>query len=88
MGKRRLARGSSVKEKQATWTAWKTWVYLGILAAALVGIVAFLVTQGPAGIAKVGRPAPDFTLDQLNGQKISLASLRGRPVLVDFWGST
>ena len=88
MGKRRLARGSSVKEKRANWTAWKSWVYLGILALALLAIVVFLATQGPAGIAKVGRPAPDFTLYQLNGQKISLASLRGRPVLVDFWGAT
>ena len=88
MGKRRLARGSSVKEKQATWTAWKTWVYLGILAVALGGIVVFMVMQGPGQTAKVGKPAPDFTLYQLNGQKITLSSLRGRPVLVDFWGST
>jgi cytochrome c biogenesis protein CcmG, thiol:disulfide interchange protein DsbE len=88
MGKRRLARGSSIKEKRATGTAWKSWVYLGILALALLGIVAFVVTQGPAGTAKIGRPAPDFTLYQLNGQKITLSSLRGRPVLVDFWGST
>lgn len=88
MGKRRLARGSSVKEKRTTWTAWKSWVYLGILAVALVGIVAFLVTQGPPGIAKIGRPAPDFTLYQLNGQKVTLSGLRGRTVLVNFWGST
>jgi cytochrome c biogenesis protein CcmG, thiol:disulfide interchange protein DsbE len=88
MGKRRLARGSSVKEKRAAWTAWKSWVYLGILALALLGIVAFLAMQGPAGIAKIGRPAPDFTLYQLNGQKVTLSSLRGHPVLVDFWGAT
>jgi len=73
--------------ERATWTTWKSWVYLGILALALVGIVAFW-SRRACGIAKIGRPAPDFTLYQLNGQKISLASLRGRPVLVDFWGST
>ena len=88
MGKRRLARELSSKGKRSTQAHWKSWVYLGILAVALVGIVAFLVTQGPAGIAKIGRPAPDFTLYQLNGQKVTLSSLRGRPVLVDFWGAT
>ena len=45
-----------------------------------------LVVESDKRLVYVG--APDFTLDQLNGQKISLASLRGRPVLVDFWGST
>jgi len=88
MGKRRLAREPSSKGKRSTQAHWKTWVFLGILALALVGIVVYLVTQGPAGIAKVGRPAPDFTLYQLNGQKITLSGLRGRTVLVNFWGST
>ena len=88
MGKRRLTRGPSVKVKRGAKTAWKTWVYLGILALALGGIVAYMVMQGPGAMAKVGRPAPDFTLYQLNGQKVTLSSLRGHPVLVDFWGST
>lgn len=35
----------------------------------------------------VGELAPDFTLPDLNGQPISLSSLRGRYVLVDFWAS-
>jgi hypothetical protein len=88
MGKRRLARESSSKGKRATQAHWKTWVFLGILALALGGIVVFMVMQGPGQTAKVGKPAPDFTLYQLNGQKVTLSSLRGRPVLVDFWGST
>lgn len=88
MGKRRLARESSSKGKGATQAHWKTWVFLGILALALGGIVAFMVTQGPAQTAKIGKPAPDFILSQLNGQKVTLSRLRGRPVLVDFWGAT
>jgi hypothetical protein len=88
MGKRRLKRGPSAKEKPYALSGWKSWVYLGVLALALVGIVAYMVMQSPGEVARVGRPAPDFTLYQLNGQKITLSSLRGRPVLVDFWGST
>ena len=36
---------------------------------------------------KEGLPAPDFTLNDLNGQPLSLSSLRGKYVVLDFWGS-
>lgn len=35
----------------------------------------------------VGALAPDFTLADLHGQPVTLSSLRGRYVLVDFWAS-
>ena len=34
-----------------------------------------------------GAEAPDFTLHDLQGQPLSLRSLRGRYVVLDFWGS-
>ena len=34
-----------------------------------------------------GSPAPDFTLKDLQGRDISLSSLRGKYVVLDFWGS-
>ncbi len=34
-----------------------------------------------------GRPAPDFTLDDLDGQPVSLSQFRGKVVLLDFWAS-
>ena len=36
---------------------------------------------------KEGAEAPDFTLNDLNGQPLSLSSLRGKYVVLDFWGS-
>ncbi len=34
-----------------------------------------------------GREAPDFTLNDLNGKPLALSSLRGKYVVLDFWGS-
>ena len=35
----------------------------------------------------VGSPAPDFTLNDINGKPLALSSLRGKWVIIDFWGS-
>lgn len=37
--------------------------------------------------ASLGYLAPDFTLTSLDGQNISLSSLRGTPVLLNFWAT-
>ena len=34
-----------------------------------------------------GNPAPDFTLNDINGKPLALSSLRGKYVIIDFWGS-
>jgi cytochrome oxidase Cu insertion factor (SCO1/SenC/PrrC family) len=39
--------------------------------------------QGPAQ-ARVGRPAPDFTLPSSNGGKVALSDFAGKPVLLYF----
>lgn len=36
---------------------------------------------------QIGQPAPDFTLPDPSGKNISLSSLKGKYVLVDFWAS-
>jgi cytochrome c-type biogenesis protein len=40
-----------------------------------------------AGPLKAGQAAPTFTVTDLNGQRVSLASLRGKAVLVTFWAT-
>lgn len=40
-----------------------------------------------SGVAWEDTKAPDFTLTDLNGHSVSLASLRGKVVLISFWAS-
>jgi peroxiredoxin len=68
-----------------------------VLNALAIGLVAALVavfawqqahrTTHVIAAGKVNVPAPTFTLDRLGGGKVSLASLRGKPVIVNFWAT-
>jgi cytochrome oxidase Cu insertion factor (SCO1/SenC/PrrC family) len=88
MGKRRLTRSGSTKEKRKARSHWITWTALGGLALVIGGVAIYLLAQGSAQTARTGSPAPDFTLRLFDGQSVALASLRGHPVLVNFWDST
>ena len=62
------------------------------LVAGVAGIVGFLTVSvarppGPVETPIVGRPAPAFDLQTLDGQRVSLAELRGSPVVLNFWAS-
>ena len=62
------------------------------VAAAVAVIVALLATglgRDPSVIASplIGRAAPNFTLPQLDGPPVTLSSLRGQVVVINFWAS-
>ncbi|HEX9069823.1 MAG TPA: TlpA disulfide reductase family protein [Ktedonobacterales bacterium] len=42
-------------------------------------------TRGLAAAAKIGRLAPDVTLMGLDGRPVSVSSLRGKVVILNFW---
>jgi cytochrome c-type biogenesis protein len=44
-------------------------------------------TPAPHGPVQVGKPAPGFSLTDIDGHPVSLAELRGKPVLVSFWAT-
>jgi thiol-disulfide isomerase/thioredoxin len=60
-------------------------------------IIAFLVfffliiggcsQQEPVKILRIGDNAPSFVLLDINGQKLSLADVQGKIVLIDFWAT-
>ena len=68
---------------------------LGVVILAVVGFVALLwgglarkePLTGASGAARVNRPAADFTLPLFSGGNLTLSSLRGKPVVINFWAS-
>jgi peroxiredoxin len=57
-----------------------------------VVVLGLLATTGCAtvaapGAAAVGRPAPDFTLADLDGNQVSLSDFRGKTVFINFWAT-
>lgn len=50
-------------------------------------IVAETTEMETAAVEADGIEAPDFTLNDLNGKPLTLSSLRGKYVILDFWGS-
>lgn len=48
----------------------------------------FAAEFAPASkLLKVGDAAPDFSLQDLNGETVKLSQFRGRPILINFWAT-
>jgi len=62
-------------------------VCVGFLGLLLWGILHKEPLTGLSGITMVNRQAPDFTLTTFKGNTISLKSLKGKPVVINFWAS-
>lgn len=56
-----------------------------------LGLLALLTLAAATALApapaSVGRPAPSFSLQDLDGRNVSLSSLRGKVVVLDFWAT-
>ncbi len=69
---------------------WKVTVGVSLACVALVAILAKSFGRDPHEVPFMlkGKPAPEFTLRTLDtGQEISLAQLRGKPVVINFWAT-
>jgi cytochrome c biogenesis protein CcmG, thiol:disulfide interchange protein DsbE len=65
------------------------WIGGGALAVVLLASLAWGLAhpaeQAPASL--VGRTAPKLAIQAVDGSKVALADLRGRPVVLNFWAS-
>jgi thiol-disulfide isomerase/thioredoxin len=76
------------------WAGWANWEYRKQAAERLQASVAQgELVANPAGGAPQylsplkGKLAPDFALEDLSGRKVSLASYKGKAVLINFWAT-
>jgi cytochrome c biogenesis protein CcmG/thiol:disulfide interchange protein DsbE len=78
------------------WAGWANWQYRKQAAEKRLASAAKaeLVADGAAAgdiphlvSPLMSHPAPDFTLEDLSGKKVSLASYRGKAVLINFWAT-
>jgi thiol-disulfide isomerase/thioredoxin len=76
------------------WAGWANWQYRKQAAEKRLASAAKaeLVAAGAGDLPHFVSPlmshlAPDFTLEDLSGKKVSLASYRGKAVLINFWAT-
>ena len=63
------------------------WLLAGVAAALALLTINIAGPSTAVDTPIVGRPAPAFDLETLDGGRLSLADLRGSPVVVNFWAS-
>ena len=71
------------------WNSLKFWAVWGIVLG-VISLLAYGFTTDPKKVPSplIGRPAPNFQVDELNErQKFSLSEFRGKPIVLNFWAS-
>ena len=62
-----------------------SWTPVGLAVVGLL-IIAYFIFRPTSTPSLVGQVAPGFTVQDINGHPLRLADLRGRPVVLNFWG--
>lgn len=58
------------------------------MAVLAVGLALGWILGGDAvAVAEVGQPAPDFSVEVIDGGTFTLSEARGQPVIINFWAS-
>lgn len=76
------------------WAGWANWMYRKQAAERALASAshAVLAPAAPGDVPQeisplTGKPAPDFTLENLRGEKISLSGFKGKALLINFWAT-
>jgi cytochrome c biogenesis protein CcmG/thiol:disulfide interchange protein DsbE len=71
------------KKNRPRWGRRAAWTAL----IALLALTTLALLRAQQGSLSKGQPAPAFSVTTFDGQEITLESLRGKVVLVNFWAS-
>jgi cytochrome c biogenesis protein CcmG/thiol:disulfide interchange protein DsbE len=76
------------------WAGWANWEYRKQAAERALANAshADLIPVAPGDVPQsqtslVGKPAPDFVLEDLSGKTVALSSFKGKPLLINFWAT-
>jgi peroxiredoxin len=62
------------------------WIVLAIILVA-VGWTFYSAFFKDKSIVQVGKPVPDFVAQQVGGGKVQLSQLKGKAIVLNFWGT-
>lgn len=67
----------------------RTLIRFAILAVIFIGIAVALYNGfiKDKAVVQTGKPAPDFVLSTLQGEKLQLSDYKGKGVVLNFWGT-
>ena len=65
----------------------RTIIIVTVVVLALLALTVTMLTASAPKVAKVGQPAPDFTLMTVDGKQVSLSQFKGKPVIINFWAT-
>ena len=71
----------------------RRWLFAAVVVVvlALLGLLFWGMQRGPSTpvgtVAPIDRPAPNFTVTTIDGQRLSMSELRGKTVVLNIWAS-
>lgn len=86
---RKLAAAGQASASPSQRPAWKRRIMAWTLVffTALMAFVVMIPDSSASASLKVGEMAPDFEAVGLDGKTVTMADLKGRPVVINFWAT-
>ncbi|WP_348262131.1 redoxin family protein [Telmatobacter sp. DSM 110680] len=75
------------------WAGWANWEYRKQAAERALASASHAELIPAAGdvpqsqTSLIGKPAPDFVLQDLSGKTVALSNFKGKPLLINFWAT-
>ena len=75
-----------------SWRKFLAMAVFTVLVMAFFAVLAYgLANRSPvtgrSGVTRIGKPAPEFTMDLLGGGETRLVDYQGSPLVINFWAS-